>query len=94
MDRVRMIVFGRVQGVGFRAFVQREARGVGVHGTVWNRADGAVELEAEGDRMPLERLAEAMRRGCAGAHVTAVEVEWSQGPSRHQGFTIGASRPR
>ena len=92
MDRVRIVVFGQVQGVGFRAFVLREARGLGLRGVVWNRTDGAVELEAEGDRMRLEDLAGSMKRGCAAAHVTGVDVEWSEGPARHDGFTIASSR--
>ena len=41
------IVTGHVQGVGFRAFVQHRARLLGIRGEVWNRRDGAVELEFE-----------------------------------------------
>jgi acylphosphatase len=43
---IRIIVEGRVQGVGFRAFAATEARRLGISGEVWNRADGAVEIIA------------------------------------------------
>jgi acylphosphatase len=94
MDRVRVVVEGRVQGVGFRAFVLREARVLGLGGAVWNRTDGAVELEAEGDRMRLEELVETLRRGSRAAAVTGITTEWSEGPSRHAGFSITSTRPR
>jgi len=94
MDHVRIVVFGRVQGVGFRAFAHRVARGLGLRGEVWNRADGAVELEAEGERAMLEQLAETLRRGAPSSEVTAIDLEWSAGPSRHPSFRISASRPR
>lgn len=43
------VVSGHVQGVGFRAFVQYRANLLGIRGAVWNRRDGAVELEFEHD---------------------------------------------
>jgi acylphosphatase len=43
---MRFIVYGKVQGVGFRVYVQRAASALGVDGEVWNRRDGAVELVA------------------------------------------------
>lgn len=46
---VRVVVTGRVQGVGFRHFVCTRALKFGVAGRVWNRADGAVELEAQSE---------------------------------------------
>lgn len=89
MVRVRMVVEGEVQGVGFRAYVRRSAAALGVSGTVWNREDGRVELIAEGDRMTLERLVAAVRAGSPASAVAAVRTTWSEGPARHAGFTIG-----
>ena len=94
MDHVRIVVFGRVQGVGFRAFALRAGRGLGLRGAVWNRADGAVELEAEGERAMLETMIETLRRGAPSSEVTGVGVTWSDGPSRHDAFTVTPSRPR
>jgi acylphosphatase len=89
MHLVHVVIRGRVQGVGFRWFAQREARGLGLTGFVRNLADGAVEVEAEGDRARLERLVEALREGPRAAHVTGVQVRWSEGSARHRAFEIG-----
>ena len=93
MHIVHVVIRGRVQGVGFRWFAQREARRLDVHGFVRNRADGAVEVEAEGDRASLERLVEALRLGPRSARVTDVDAHWSEGAARHRGFEIGNEGP-
>lgn len=54
---------GRVQGVGCRAFVQRQARALGFTGWVRNEADGSVRLEAQGDAATFARLDAAIRAG-------------------------------
>ena len=88
MTSRRWIVRGRVQGVGFRYFVLHRADSMGIAGWVRNRADGAVEVEAEGPRPELERLVAAVSRGPAGASVTAVEQEWSERVPSHRGFRV------
>jgi acylphosphatase len=65
-----------VQGVGFRYFVRDVAGGAGLAGWVRNRADGAVEVLAQGPRPELDRLVDALREGPPWAEVTAVEVDW------------------
>jgi acylphosphatase len=65
-----------VQGVGFRYFVMRSARPLGLHGWVRNRDDGTVEITAEGDRGRLETLLQAAREGPRGAHVSRVDADW------------------
>ena len=86
MKRIHLIVHGRVQGVGFRYFVTCEARALSLAGTVRNRADGTVEVEAEGDPAALAQLAAVVRRGPTGARVAHVEEGFSEGPPRHRGF--------
>jgi len=71
----RIIVSGRVQGVGFRYFVLDAARRDGVTGTVQNLDDGRVEAVVEGDRDAVDRFERAIRRGPAGARVDDVTVE-------------------
>jgi len=71
------VIHGDVQGVGFRYFVMRNARGLGLRGSLRNPADGTVELTAEGDRAALEKLLEAARQGPRGARVADVDVQWS-----------------
>ena len=69
-------VLGRVQGVGFRAFVEQCAHNLRLTGWVRNRWDGSVEVLAEGPRQDLERLLAELRRGPRAAHVTDVQFEW------------------
>jgi acylphosphatase len=88
MHRVRLLIRGHVQGVGFRYFVVHEARALGLGGEVRNRSDGAVEVEAEGDASRLRELVDAVRRGPPGARVSRVEEEWSEEPTLHRDFRI------
>jgi acylphosphatase len=71
--RERWEVHGRVQGVGFRAWIRREARRLGLRGTVRNRADGAVEIEAEGGETELRELQRRAGVGPPGAAVQRIE---------------------
>ncbi len=75
--RLKAEILGEVQGVGFRMFAQSEARRHALHGHVRNRHDGAVEVEAEGRAVDLERFLDALRRGPRMARVEDVRVTWS-----------------
>jgi acylphosphatase len=70
--RRRFAVRGRVQGVGFRAWTQKRARELGLRGTVRNRPDGDVEVEAAGPEPALERLLQLLRQGPLWAAVSEV----------------------
>jgi acylphosphatase len=69
---VHFLVKGRVQGVGFRWFVQREAAELGLHGWVRNTDDGHVECVAAGETAELDDLRSALRKGSRGSRVDAV----------------------
>ncbi len=69
----RFLVRGRVQGVGFRWFVEREAHVLGVSGWVRNNADGSVEVLAQGTRDQLLGLRSRLREGPRAARVDDVE---------------------
>jgi acylphosphatase len=69
---VHYLVKGRVQGVGFRWFVQREAAEIGLRGWVRNTDQGHVEVVAMGDSTELAELKDALRRGSRGSRVDAV----------------------
>jgi acylphosphatase len=71
----RYLVSGRVQGVGFRWFVQREATRLGLVGYAANLADGRVEVVASGDGPVLDQLERALGEGPRSAHVTSVVAE-------------------
>ncbi|HEY9594046.1 MAG TPA: acylphosphatase [Spirochaetia bacterium] len=82
------VVHGRVQGVGFRYSAIREARRLGLSGSVSNRGDGTVEVYAEGDAAALESLLAWLRRGPPGAHVTDVDVDARPFSGAWQGFDV------
>ena len=69
----RFVVRGRVQGVGFRWFVEREAHTLGVSGWVRNNSDGSVEVLAQGTREQLVGLRSRLRQGPRASRVDDVE---------------------
>jgi len=70
----RFLVRGRVQGVGFRWFVERQAHILGIAGWVRNNADGAVEVFVQGSRDQINNLHAQLMQGPRAARVDAVEV--------------------
>jgi acylphosphatase len=84
----RYLVSGRVQGVGFRYYVQDHAAVEGVHGYVRNLPDGRVEALLEGDDESVLRVERALRRGPAGARVENVVVEPAAPSGRATGFSV------
>ncbi len=71
----RYLVRGRVQGVGFRYFVQKEAVRLGLRGWVRNLDDGRVEALAEGPMAVLDEFEGALHRGPRWAEVRGVDIE-------------------
>ena len=74
----RFVVRGRVQGVGFRWFVEREAHMLGIAGWVRNNPDGSVEVLAMGTRDQLVGLRSRLREGPRAARVDHVEEAQAQ----------------
>jgi len=74
IEAKRYVVRGRVQGVGFRWFVEREAHMLSIAGWVRNNHDGSVEVLAQGTRDQLAGLHSRLREGPRAARVDAVEV--------------------
>ncbi|WP_411721500.1 acylphosphatase [Mycetocola sp.] len=85
--RRRVLVRGRVQGVGFRYWARSKAEHFGVHGWVRNRSDGSVEAEVEGEPGAVSEMIKAIGRGPAGAVVSDVEVS-DLPPDGEVGFHI------
>ena len=71
-------VRGRVQGVGFRWFVEREAQTLGIAGWVRNRSDGTVEVLAQGTREQLFSLRSKLQQGPRASRVDDVQEVESQ----------------
>jgi acylphosphatase len=88
VKRARVIVRGRVQGVGFRWSTVERARSRGVSGYVRNLPDGAVEAAFEGEPDTVDALVAWCRRGPGGARVDDVTVELET-PKGEVGFRAG-----
>ena len=84
----RYIISGRVQGVGFRYFIQATAARENLHGWVRNLPDGRVEAAAEGEADAMERFERALRHGPPGARVEQLEVEHTVPGGRDTGFAV------
>jgi len=71
---VHIRIEGRVQGVGFRAWVADEANALGLHGWVRNRRDGTVEALVGGDADAVAQMLHRCEQGPPAARVTGVEI--------------------
>jgi acylphosphatase len=83
----RLVVTGRVQGVGYRAWAMQEALRLGLSGWVRNRRGGSVELLLDGPTDAVEEMLRACRRGPRHAEVTAIEEDMAEPPDQ-QGFHL------
>jgi acylphosphatase len=85
---VHAFISGRVQGVGFRAFVESEAQERALSGFVRNRRDGTVEALFAGPSEAVEAMLEACRRGPAHSRVAEVVVTEREDGTDLSGFAI------
>ena len=90
--RVHVWVQGRVQAVGFRAFVQQNAVQIGVTGWVRNVGYDTVEAVAEGTKEQIERFLQTMKRGPLGSRVDESREEWEQVTGEFESFRVKLSR--
>jgi acylphosphatase len=88
-ERLEAVVRGRVQMVGFRAFLQRRAAELNLVGYARNTPDGHVEVAAEGPRDRLETLLSDLRRGPPAARVEAVDLRWAAASGEFRSFRVG-----
>ena len=88
MRSVRGFVSGRVQGVGFRYFVMRQAEAMQVRGYVRNLRDGRVEFLLQGDADAVAGLVEIIRAGPSHARVSDVITEELESAAFEQKFVI------
>lgn len=84
--RLNARIVGRVQGVGYRYYSERQARRLGLTGWVRNLADGSVELVAEGEVAHLERLLQWCRQGPPSAAVENVDASWADATGEFDQF--------
>ena len=86
--RAHLFISGIVQGVGFRWWMRRVARQLGVKGWVRNLPDGRVEAVLEGPEDSVRRLVELSKRGPSSAYVEKVEVIWEEYKGEFDDFQI------
>jgi acylphosphatase len=86
--RVHIWVIGRVQGVGFRAFVMQSGAMFGLAGWVRNVGYNQVETVAEGPKAVLERFAEVVKTGPRASYVDEARLEWETPLGEFKGFDV------
>lgn len=92
--RLDATIRGRVQGVGYRVFALREAMALGLDGFVANRADGSVQIIAEGVRGDLDQLLLRLREGPPAGWVDDVIERWEPARGIGPGFRIESGHHR
>ena len=88
VERIRAVVSGRVQGVGFRYFVLQTARGLELTGYVCNTPEGNVEVLADGPPHSLDALVKKLNEGPPTSLVQSVRVERFHNPGGHGSFDV------
>ncbi len=86
--RLRLKIYGLVQGVGFRFFIVRHATNLGLTGWVRNLSDGGVEAVAEGEEWALRELVRLCERGPIGAEVEKLDVDYEEYRGGFKDFRI------
>ena len=74
-EKVRVLVYGRVQGIGYRSFVKKYAKMLGLKGYVRNLPENRVEAVFCGDKKDIEKMIEIMKRNHPLAEVKDIKVE-------------------
>ena len=88
LRRVQARVFGQVQGVGYRYFVQRAARTLRLTGYVRNEPDHTVLVEAQGPETDLEELLRELQFGTSVARVDRLKIDWLDAVKSEDEFLI------
>lgn len=86
--RLEATVHGRVQGVNFRYYTEREARRLNLVGWVANQSDGSVHVVAEGLLPNLEQFLTFLWHGSPMANVSDVDVAWGAAVGDYKRFTV------
>lgn len=87
IKKVRLRIYGVVQGVGFRNFVRQKASSLGLAGYARNVPDGSVEVVLEGDEEAVDAAIDACKIGPPSSIVARVDIE-TLSPSKMKGFRI------
>jgi acylphosphatase len=86
--RLHALVYGRVQGVGFRYFVMSAAAELGLVGWTRNRREGYVEVVAEGEMDDLDTLVQTLNRGSNSSSVREVKADLQEPSGEFNSFFV------
>ena len=84
----RVLIAGRVQGVGFRYFVTSKAEAFNIKGYVRNLDTGAVEIEVEGEKQEIHSFLKEVRQGPLHAQIYEFQVEWKPHKQQYDHFYV------
>ena len=84
------VIYGHVQGVGFRYFSKIKADQYKIRGWVHNLPDQTVEIMAVGDSLALEQFMQCLKKGCVGSKVEKVDFHFLEDFKKSEGFEIKA----
>lgn len=85
---IHALVYGHVQGVGYRYFIQKKAESLNLTGWVRNRLDESVEFWAEGEKESLQNLIDAASQGPSQAYVMNMDFDWVAPTHQFSKFSI------
>jgi acylphosphatase len=88
VKRLEASIYGRVQGVYFRATTQQRARQLALSGWVRNEPDGSVRAVAEGSETALQQFLRFLENGPPGAYVERVDARWTEATGTFSGFQV------
>jgi acylphosphatase len=88
IKRFEAVVSGRVQGIGYRFFVQHHAARIGLKGYAKNLPDDTVEIIAEGEEEKLKKFLALLERGPPFAHIESIHVEWTEPKKEFPSFEV------
>ena len=83
-----LTISGKVQGVGFRFFVQQQAQELAINGWVSNKSNGDVEALTQGEKADLEQFIAKVKEGTTFSRVDNVNLEWMNKGEQYFGFEI------
>ena len=86
--RIEAIVRGRVQGVSFRYYTQKEAQRLGITGWIRNQPDGSVMTIAEGEEPVLTAFVQFLHHGPPAARVSDVNWSWQEATGEFRAFEV------
>jgi len=87
-QRAHVYIVGKVQGVFFRAWATQKAKKFDLCGWVRNVDDGKVEIVAEGERVKINSLIKALKKGPPLSKVKNIEIIWEKTKEEFEGFNV------